>query len=58
MPDLDDADRRILRTDFVETLLTRHLYEHPGYYGEMVWISMMLEQWLRFRSSTFALASD
>lgn len=52
------ADRRILRTDFVETLLTRHLYEHPGYYGEMVWISMMLEQWLRSRSSTFALASD
>jgi len=41
------ADRGILRADFVGTLLTRHLYEHPGYYGEMVWISMMLEQWLR-----------
>lgn len=50
------ADRGILRADFVETLLTRHLYEHPGYYGEMVWISMMLEQWLRGRNSTFALA--
>jgi asparagine synthase (glutamine-hydrolysing) len=22
------------------------LPEHPGYYGEMVWILMMLEQWL------------
>ena len=44
------ADRGILRADFVDTLLTRHLYEHPGYYGEMVWISMMLEQWLRGHS--------
>lgn len=50
------ADRGILRAGFVETLLTRHLYEHPGYYGEMVWISMMLEQWLRSRASTYKLA--
>lgn len=52
------ADRGILRSDFVETLFSRHLYEHPGYYGEMVWISMMLEQWLRSRPSAFALPSD
>lgn len=51
------ADRGILRADFVETLLTRHLYEHPGYYGEMVWISMMLEQWLRSRVPTYKLAT-
>ena len=50
------ADRGILRTDFVETLLTRHLHEHPGYYGEMIWISMMLEQWLQSRSPRFTLA--
>ena len=24
-----------------------HLPAHPGYYGEMVWILMMLEQWLQ-----------
>ena len=41
------VDRGILRADFVEALLSKHLLEHPGYYGEMVWISMMLEQWLR-----------
>jgi asparagine synthase (glutamine-hydrolysing) len=28
------------------TLLNEHLPAHPGYYGEMVWILMMLEQWL------------
>ncbi len=41
------VDRRILRAEFVDALFSRHLYEHPGYYGEMIWISMMLEQWLR-----------
>ena len=40
-------DRKILRTDFVDALFSRHLHDHPGYYGEMIWISMMLEQWLR-----------
>lgn len=45
--------RGILRADFVEALLNKHLYEHPGYYGEMIWISMMLEQWLRVRSPKF-----
>jgi len=41
------VDRGILRADFVETLLYKHLYDHPSYYGEMIWISTMLEQWLR-----------
>jgi len=41
------VDRRILRADFVDALFKRHLYDHPGYYGEMIWISMMLEQWFR-----------
>ncbi len=41
------VDRKILRAEFVDGLFSRHLYEHPGYYGEMIWISMMLEQWLR-----------
>ena len=33
--------------DFVNTLFDQRLNEHPGYYGEMIWISMMLEQWLQ-----------
>jgi asparagine synthase (glutamine-hydrolysing) len=41
------VDRNILRGDFVDVLFSRHLHDHPGYYGEMIWIGMMLEQWLR-----------
>ncbi len=41
------VDRKILRNDFVDALFGRYLHDHPGYYGEMIWISMMLEQWLR-----------
>ena len=36
-----------MRPEFAKTLLEEHLPAHPAYYGEMVWIVMMLEQWLR-----------
>ena len=39
--------RGIVRPEFITTLVEKRLPEHPGYYGEMVWILMMLEQWLR-----------
>lgn len=38
--------RGIVRTGFVDELIEQRLAAHPGYYGEMVWILMMLEQWL------------
>ena len=41
------AERGIVRADFIRTLLGDHLRAHPGYFGEMVWILMMLEQWLQ-----------
>jgi asparagine synthase (glutamine-hydrolysing) len=41
------AARGLLRPGFAEELLRTLLPAHPGYYGEMVWILMMLEQWLR-----------
>jgi len=41
------AARGIVRGDFIQKLFAEHLPEHPGYYGEMVWILMMLEQWIR-----------
>jgi len=41
------ATRGVVRPEFVESLLSQRLKEHAGYYGEMVWILMMLEQWLR-----------
>jgi asparagine synthase (glutamine-hydrolysing) len=39
--------RGIVRPDFIRPLIRQHLPSHPGYFGEMVWILMMLEQWLR-----------
>lgn len=41
------AGRGIVRPRFIDELLTTHLPAHPGYYGEMVWILMMLELWLQ-----------
>lgn len=41
------ATRGIVQPAFVTKLVERHLPAHPGYYGELVWILMMLEQWLR-----------
>ncbi len=41
------VDRRLAQPEFVRRLLNEHLPAHPGFYGEMVWIMVMLEQWLR-----------
>jgi len=49
------AARGIVRTDFIETLISEHLPSHPGYYGEMVWILMMLEQWLQAKAPQFKM---
>jgi len=32
---------------FIDRLLGEQLPAYPGYYGDMVWILMMLEQWMR-----------
>lgn len=40
-------ERGIVRPEFIDELLNTHLPAHPGYYGEMVWILMILEFWLR-----------
>ncbi len=49
------AARGVVRSDFVHSLLTKRLPEHPGYFGEMVWILMMLEQWLRQHAPKFKI---
>lgn len=49
------AERGLIRTTFVDELLNRHLRAHPGYYGEMAWILMMLELWLRERAPSWRL---
>ena len=50
------AQRGVVREDFIETLITKRLPEHPGYFGEMVWILMMLEQWLAAKAPNFRMA--
>ena len=44
------AGRGIIVSTLVDDLFSRRLEEHAGYYGEMVWILMMLEQWLAARA--------
>jgi len=51
------AERGVVRSDFIQTLLTQRLPEHPGYFGEMVWILMMLEQWLAAKATGFRIAA-
>ncbi|MDD3355252.1 asparagine synthase-related protein [Zoogloea sp.] len=41
------GSRGVIPPAFLKELHTKWLPEHPGYYGEMVWIVMMLEQWLQ-----------
>lgn len=49
------STRGIVRPEFIRTLLDHRLAEHPGYYGEMVWILMMLEQWLQRHAPQYRL---
>ena len=51
------ATRGVVRPAFVQQLLNDLLPAHPGYYGEMVWILMMLEQWLRGHAPDWRLES-
>lgn len=40
------GDRGIVKRRFIDELLRTRLNEHPRFFGEMVWILIMLEQWL------------
>ena len=51
------AERGVVRPEFVRELLDQRLAEQPGYYGEMVWLLLSLEQWLEAHAPTFALHS-
>lgn len=42
--------RRIVRPEFIDALCSRHVNEHAPYYGTMVWVLMMLEQWFNRRT--------
>jgi asparagine synthase (glutamine-hydrolysing) len=45
--------RRILQPAYLEQLLVRHRSGHASYYGVMIWILMMLEQWLQANAAGF-----
>ncbi len=49
------GERGIVRREFTETLVDDILPQHPGFYGEMVWILLMLEQWFRHHRPNFRL---
>jgi asparagine synthase (glutamine-hydrolysing) len=42
----DLKKRNIIRREFIDELTSTHIERHVGYYGTMVWVLMMLEQWL------------
>jgi asparagine synthase (glutamine-hydrolysing) len=47
----DLKSRRIVREAFIDELTSRHLADHAAYYGTMVWVLMMLEQWFAQRGA-------
>jgi asparagine synthase (glutamine-hydrolysing) len=47
--------RGIVRPGFEKRLFDELLPAHPGYYGELVWLLTMLEQWLRGHAPGFSL---
>jgi len=43
----DLKKRSIVRPEFIDELVSKHVESHANYYGTMVWVLMMLEQWLK-----------
>jgi asparagine synthase (glutamine-hydrolysing) len=51
----DLKQRGIVHPAFIDELCSRHVAAHASYYGTMVWVLMMLEQWFKRRSALDAL---
>jgi asparagine synthase (glutamine-hydrolysing) len=43
--------RGIVRSEYIDWIEHRHASEHASYYGVMLWILVMLEQWLQSHGS-------
>ncbi len=43
----DFKARRLMKSEFIDDLITSHRGGHAAYYGTMIWVLAMLEQWLR-----------
>lgn len=48
------ARRRIVRPEYIRNVLRQHETAHATYYGVMIWVLMMLEQWLAARKPEVA----
>jgi len=48
--------RGYLRGAYINHLLQQHESSHAGYYGVMIWIVMMLEQWLKAHEASAAFS--
>ena len=40
-------NRGIISPQYLDNLLNQHRHEHAAYYGEMIWVLMILELWLQ-----------
>ena len=40
-------ERHILNPGYIDWLRAQHAGEHATYYGVMLWVLVILEQWLR-----------
>jgi asparagine synthase (glutamine-hydrolysing) len=43
------ASRGVIQPSLTRLLFEERIGEHAGYYGEMIWVLMMLERWLGSR---------
>ncbi|MFQ5757770.1 MAG: asparagine synthase-related protein, partial [Acidiferrobacterales bacterium] len=43
----DLAARRIVRSEFIQELIDARLAVHSGYYGTLIWVLVMLEEWFK-----------
>lgn len=51
----DFSKRGIVRSEFLDRLMRDYLDQHSGYYGTLVWVLMMLEQWFQIRASRWQI---
>ena len=42
--------RGIIRSAFIDSMVDTHKNDHAGYYGELLWVLTILEQWLQEHS--------
>lgn len=52
------VERRLIRPGFVDQVMSERLAEHAGFYGEVIWILMMLEQWFRSHAPDYTLGKE